>query len=180
MIRTGELYRAGLRDDREVWIDGERVKDVAAHPSLKPIVDIRARIYDMQHEAAFSGLLTYREDNKQEEGKYRSHAWAMVADLLLLSPRVGRPRVGMTGRWLRSKVSGTRKVSEETNGFLPDHLAKITCPDNNISMQLDGELRLGLRIRSADGDERTLAPTLVTCACSPSSFTKPSTCPCSP
>jgi len=37
MIRTGEQYRAGLRDDREVWIDGERVKDVPSHPSLKPI-----------------------------------------------------------------------------------------------------------------------------------------------
>src|SRR5882762_10902872 len=65
MIRTGEQYRAGLRDDREVWIDGERVKDVPSHPSLKPIVDIRARMYDMQHEDAYSGLLTYREDNKQ-------------------------------------------------------------------------------------------------------------------
>ena len=24
MIRTGEAYRAGLRDGREIWIDGER------------------------------------------------------------------------------------------------------------------------------------------------------------
>jgi 4-hydroxyphenylacetate 3-monooxygenase len=65
MIRTGEQYRAGLRDDREVWIDGERVKDVPSHPSLKPIIDIRARMYDMQHEDTYAGLLTYREDNKQ-------------------------------------------------------------------------------------------------------------------
>ena len=52
MIRTGAQYREGLRDGREVWIDGERVADVAAHPALKPIIDIRARMYDMQHEAA--------------------------------------------------------------------------------------------------------------------------------
>ena len=25
MIRTGEQYRNGLRDGREIWIDGERV-----------------------------------------------------------------------------------------------------------------------------------------------------------
>ena len=50
MIRTGEQYRDGLRDGREVWIDGERVKDVTKHPATKPIVDIRARMYDMQHE----------------------------------------------------------------------------------------------------------------------------------
>jgi 4-hydroxyphenylacetate 3-monooxygenase len=30
MIRTGEAYRAGLRDGREIWIDGERVADVTA------------------------------------------------------------------------------------------------------------------------------------------------------
>jgi 4-hydroxyphenylacetate 3-monooxygenase len=30
MIRTGEEYRAGLRDGREVWIDGERVPDNGA------------------------------------------------------------------------------------------------------------------------------------------------------
>jgi hypothetical protein len=38
MIRTGEEYRAGLRDGREVWIDGERVADVTAHLAFKPIV----------------------------------------------------------------------------------------------------------------------------------------------
>jgi 4-hydroxyphenylacetate 3-monooxygenase len=63
MIRTGAQYRDGLRDGREVWIDGERVADVTAHPALRPIIDIRARIYDMQHEAAFAPLLTYLEDN---------------------------------------------------------------------------------------------------------------------
>jgi 4-hydroxyphenylacetate 3-monooxygenase len=36
MIRTGEQYRESLRDDRAVWINGERVKDVTRHPSFKP------------------------------------------------------------------------------------------------------------------------------------------------
>ena len=54
MIRTGEQYRNGLRDGREIWIDGERVKDVTRHPAIKPIVDIRARMYDMQHEDAYA------------------------------------------------------------------------------------------------------------------------------
>ena len=30
MIRTGEQYRDSIRDDREVFINGERVKDVTA------------------------------------------------------------------------------------------------------------------------------------------------------
>jgi len=61
MIRTGADYREGLRDGREVWIDGERIKDPASHPALKPIVDIRARMYDMQHERAHAPVLTYEE-----------------------------------------------------------------------------------------------------------------------
>ena len=30
----------------------ERVADVTTHPMFKPLVDIRARIYDMAHEDA--------------------------------------------------------------------------------------------------------------------------------
>ncbi|MSQ54631.1 MAG: 4-hydroxyphenylacetate 3-hydroxylase [Betaproteobacteria bacterium] len=50
MLRTGEQYREGIRDGREVWIDGERVKDVTAHPAFKPVVDIKARMYDIQFD----------------------------------------------------------------------------------------------------------------------------------
>jgi len=65
MIRTGEEYRAGLRDGREIWIDGDRVSDITAHPATKPIVDIRARMYDMQHEESYAETLTYSEGNKR-------------------------------------------------------------------------------------------------------------------
>ena len=47
MIRTGDEYRTGLRDGREVWIDGERVKDLTVHPVFRPVVDHKARMYDM-------------------------------------------------------------------------------------------------------------------------------------
>jgi 4-hydroxyphenylacetate 3-monooxygenase len=62
MIRTGQQYRDSIRDGRQVWINGERVTDVTQHPMFKPLVDIRARIYDMQHEAAFADALTYTDD----------------------------------------------------------------------------------------------------------------------
>lgn len=65
MIRTGEQYLEGIRDGREVWIDGERVKDVPTHPAFAPIVNIRARIYDMQHDEADQDVLTYVEDNER-------------------------------------------------------------------------------------------------------------------
>ncbi len=63
MIRTGERYRESIRDGRQVWIDGERVADVTRHPMFRPLVDIRARIYDMQHEAPFREIMTFVDDN---------------------------------------------------------------------------------------------------------------------
>lgn len=66
MIRTGEEYRESLRDAREVWIDGERVEDVTAHPAFKPIVDVRARIYDLAHEQGTSEIMAYVDTESGE------------------------------------------------------------------------------------------------------------------
>ena len=61
MLMTGEAYRTSLRDGRQVWINGERVQDVPSHPLFKPIVDVRARIYDMAHEDAYRPVMTYSD-----------------------------------------------------------------------------------------------------------------------
>jgi 4-hydroxyphenylacetate 3-monooxygenase len=61
MIRTGDEYRASLQDGREVWIAGERVDDVATHPMFRPLVDVRARIYDMAHDPATADVMTYHD-----------------------------------------------------------------------------------------------------------------------
>ena len=58
MIRTGDEYRESIRDGREVCIGGERVDDVPTHPAFRPIVDVRARIYDMAHEPATRDLMS--------------------------------------------------------------------------------------------------------------------------
>lgn len=64
MIRTSEQYRDSIRDSREVYVNGERVRDVASHPQFKPLVDIRARIYDLQHEEATRDIMTYTENGE--------------------------------------------------------------------------------------------------------------------
>ena len=65
MIRTGDAYRESIRDGRVVFMNGEKVPDVTTHPMFKPLVDIRARIYDMQHEAATAPVMTYHDDNNE-------------------------------------------------------------------------------------------------------------------
>jgi 4-hydroxyphenylacetate 3-monooxygenase len=64
MIRTGDEYRTSLDDGREVWMNGEKVKDVCAHPQLKPVIDVRARIYDMQHDPSTKDQTTYQENGE--------------------------------------------------------------------------------------------------------------------
>ncbi len=65
MIRTGQEYRDSIRDSREVYVNGERVRDVTTHPAFKPIVDIRARIYDMAHEPATRAIMSSVDDGER-------------------------------------------------------------------------------------------------------------------
>ena len=56
---TGQRFIESLRDGREVWLDGERVQDVTTHPALTGMVHELARIYDLQHSAAFGEQMTF-------------------------------------------------------------------------------------------------------------------------
>ena len=64
MIRTGEQYRESIRGNREIYVNGEKVADVTTHPQFKPLVDIRARIYDMQHDEGTRDVMTYAQDGE--------------------------------------------------------------------------------------------------------------------
>ena len=62
MIRTGDEYRASLQDGREVYMDGELIEDVSIHPQFKPLVDVRARIHDLQHDEMTQDIMTFEEN----------------------------------------------------------------------------------------------------------------------
>ena len=47
---TSEEYLESLRDGREIWIYGERVKDVTTHPAFRNTVKMLARLYDALHD----------------------------------------------------------------------------------------------------------------------------------
>lgn len=64
MLRTGEQYRESIRDGRDVWMDGEKVEDVCTHPAFKPIVEVRARIYDMAFAAELRDKMVYSENGE--------------------------------------------------------------------------------------------------------------------
>jgi len=47
-VKTGADHLASLRDGREVYIDGERVEDVTAHPAFRNATQAAAALYDYQ------------------------------------------------------------------------------------------------------------------------------------
>jgi 4-hydroxyphenylacetate 3-monooxygenase len=59
---TGDEYLESLRDGREIWIYGERVKDVTTHPAFRNTVRMIARMYDALHDPARKDILTMPTD----------------------------------------------------------------------------------------------------------------------
>ena len=142
MIRTGEQYRAGLRDGREIWIDGERVPDVTAHPAFKPVVDLKARMYDMAHDPTSAELMSFSEAGERysillrppAEKSHWHEKWRAIDlylnDICGILTRVGDETIGemwslLDGRNLLSEIDSRfgdnidrhiRRVLEEEIG----------------------------------------------------------------
>jgi 4-hydroxyphenylacetate 3-monooxygenase len=57
-LMTGEEYLASLRDGREVYLYGERIGDVTAHPAFRNSARSIARLYDALHDPAARDALT--------------------------------------------------------------------------------------------------------------------------
>ena len=57
---TGQEFLDSLDDGREVWIYGERVKQITQHPAFRNSARMLARLYDALHEdhAAGRNVLT--------------------------------------------------------------------------------------------------------------------------
>lgn len=69
-IRNGAQYLEGLRDGRDVWIHGEKVKDVTAHPGLSRGAETLAGFLDKQFDPELRDLITYEEDGMRFATSY--------------------------------------------------------------------------------------------------------------
>jgi 4-hydroxyphenylacetate 3-monooxygenase len=59
---TGAEFLESLRDSREVWIYGERVRDVTTHPAFRNPARMLARLYDALHDKTLQPALTCPTD----------------------------------------------------------------------------------------------------------------------
>lgn len=142
MIRTGNEYRESIRDGRQVWIDGEKVDDVTTHPAFKPIIDIRARIYDLGHEDATKDTMTYVDEetgqtcaigSKPPTTKDDWHAKRRGVDTILDEARGVVTRVGdETVGEMWSLYDGQDVLNEIDSSFAENikrHVRKATLED---------------------------------------------------
>lgn len=107
MPRTGRQYLDGLRDDRAVFIDGERVEDVTTHPAFRESTRSVARLYDIASDPANADVMT-------AESPYGGDP----INVIHLIPRSRED--------LNARRRGLRKWSESTFGTMgrsPDHVA---------------------------------------------------------
>jgi 4-hydroxyphenylacetate 3-monooxygenase oxygenase component len=71
---TGARYIQSLKDGREVWLDGAKVKDVTSHPAFNGMVHELARIYDLQHSDDYRDQMTFASS---ETGNRCSLSWLL-------------------------------------------------------------------------------------------------------
>jgi aromatic ring hydroxylase len=67
-MRTGTEYLESLKDGREVWFNGERIRDLTTHPVLSRTAQAVAKLYDLQHDPKYSEVLTFADPDGDRQG----------------------------------------------------------------------------------------------------------------
>ncbi len=109
MTRTGAEYVRGLRDGRQVILNGSPVKDVTTDPAFAAGVRTVASLYDIAADPANRELMTYPSPR---DGRPINRAW--------LTPR--------TREDLVSRRKAIKRWADASYGFLgrsPDHVASF-------------------------------------------------------
>src|SRR5579864_1320727 len=106
-MRSGTEYLRSLNDGRRVFVDGERVKDVTAHPAFREAARSVANLYDIAADPALRERMTFP------------------------SPKTGAPvqrawQIPRTHADLRARRLFSETWAEATFGLMgraPDHVA---------------------------------------------------------
>jgi 4-hydroxyphenylacetate 3-monooxygenase len=100
--RTGRAYLQGLQEqERDVWLGGERLKDVTTHPALANGARAIASLYDMQHDPGLRDEMTYASPTTGERVGLSFIVPRTIQDLerrRVMMLRWARTTCGMMGR----------------------------------------------------------------------------------
>ena len=107
---TGAQYLESLRDDREVYVYGERVKDVTTHPAFRNSARSIARLYDALHDPQTRELLVSPTDTGSGGFTHKFF-------------RVARSREDVVGQ--RDAIAAWARMSYGWMGRSPDYKAAL-------------------------------------------------------
>jgi two-component FAD-dependent monooxygenase len=97
---TGAEYLESLRDDREVYLYGKRVKDVTTHPAFHNPARMIARLYDALHDPATKDVLTCPTDTGGGGYTHRFFTTPRSADDLVAHQRAIAAWARITYGWM--------------------------------------------------------------------------------
>lgn len=109
-LRTGDDYLRSLRDGRRVYVDGELVADVTAHPAFFGAARSIAKLYDIAADPVNQDVMTYVTPD---------------GDRALRAYQIPRTHADLKARRLAAEV-----WAESTFGLMgrsPDHVAGFFC-----------------------------------------------------
>ena len=107
---TGAEYLESLRDGREIWIYGERVKDVTTHPAFRNTARMIARLYDALHDPGAQGRPDHARPTPAAAASRTSstrrpqtpRSWSAARDAIAewarVTLRLDRPQPRLQGR----------------------------------------------------------------------------------
>ena len=106
MIKSGKQHIASLRDNRSVFVNGERVADVTVHPAYRRTIQSVGKMFDFQSAPENRALMSF----ETETGHTANRIWQLPACY----------------EDLRLRRAGLEAWTELHAGFLgraPDHVA---------------------------------------------------------
>lgn len=110
-LPDGRAYLASLSDDRRVFLDGARVRDVASHPAFRNAARSIARLYDALHDPARRDELTCLTDTGSNTRTHRAF-------------RVARSREDLMAA--RDAIAAWSRLTYGWMGRTPDYKASLT------------------------------------------------------
>ena len=137
-LRTADEYLESLRDGREVYYDGDRVADVAAHPVLGKSARHFARVFELQSDPRYRELATVVDDSADGDGENEGGSDGERVSRFFVPPR-DRAALRELGRLVEA-------FALEAQGA-DFHLVKSTPANALLALMLVG--------RRIDGDQGT-------------------------
>ena len=108
---TGDEYLESLRDGREIWIYGQKVKDVTTHPAFRNSARSIAKLYDALHSGKMKDVLTTETDTGSGGHTHRFFRYARSREDLFAQ---------------RDAIAAWSRMTYGWMGRTPDYKASFT------------------------------------------------------